>query len=75
VIETNVSITGVQSAQDINARLIAALAPSGAAGELTRYITAGLHRWAVIYTHVDTGALRGAHLQEVSGLRGRVFLR
>lgn len=74
MIETRSSIDGVQSVQDFNTRLIAALEPSGAAGELTRYITAGLHRWAVIYTHVDTGALRGAQRMEVNGLRGRVYL-
>ncbi len=72
--DVNLSITGLQEAQNVNARLIAMMQPDSAAGEITRYVTAGLHRLAVAYTHVDTGALRASHRMELTGLSGRVYI-
>ncbi len=74
MIDTRADISGLQAAQDLNARLIAGMQPDGAAGEVTRFVTAGLHRVAVVHTHVDTGALRGSHLMEVGRNRGAVFI-
>lgn len=72
--DVNLTITGLQEAQNANARLIAMMEPDGAAGEATRYVTVGLERLAIAATHVDTGSLRASHRSEVLGLFGRVFL-
>lgn len=74
-----VSIRGIQQAQKANARMIAEMQPSGAAGRMIQTVLAGLHRYAVSVTHVDTGALRASHRMGLEhgffgGLRGRIFI-
>ncbi|KPK91508.1 MAG: hypothetical protein AMJ88_13450 [Anaerolineae bacterium SM23_ 63] len=70
------TIKGIQELQAYNVRAIAALQPTGAAGEAIQYGTSALHRAAVVYTHVVTGSLRGAHhmVIENQGRRGRIFI-
>lgn len=68
------SITGLQEAQQRNLRQIAALQPRGALGEAVQWATTEAHRRAVAYTHVDTGSLRASHRIELSGVRGRVYI-
>lgn len=70
----DLSIEGIQDAQDENIRAIAALQPTGAGGRAVQFMTAGLHRYAVSVTHVRTGALHASHLMEINGLRGEVYL-
>jgi hypothetical protein len=67
-------ISGIQEAQDDNARRIAAMKPKGAAGEAVKHVVVGAHRYVVIITHVDTGTLRAAHRMEILGLRGRIYI-
>lgn len=72
--DVTLTITGLQEAQAMNNRAIAALRPEGALGKAVQAATADVQRWAVIYTHVDTGALRASHRMEVGGVRGRVYI-
>ena len=70
----HLSIEGIQEAQDANLRDIAAMGPSGALGEAVRFVTVGLHRHALIVTHVDTGALRGSHRMLIDGGRAEIYI-
>jgi hypothetical protein len=72
--DVTLTITGLQEAQAMNNRAIAALQPSGALGQAVQEATVAAHRWALIYTHVDTGALKSSHRMEVGGLHGRVYI-
>lgn len=77
VIDVSASITGIQELQAWNIRAIAALKPSGAAGEAVRWGTTEAHRHTVAITHVDTGTLRAAHrmtIEERGKVRGRIFI-
>lgn len=56
-----VSIQGTQEAQRKNLKMIRALQPANGLGDAVRYATTYLHRFVVIATHVDTGALRASH--------------
>lgn len=57
----DVGIHGLQDAQRDNLRMIAALRPSTGIGEAVRVSSTDLHRYTLIVTHVDTGALRASH--------------
>lgn len=74
--DVNLSITGIQEAQDDNVRMIAALEPSGALGESLRFVVVGMHRHAVAITHVDTGALKASHRMgiELANLFGEIYI-
>ena len=72
--DVSLTITGLQEAQALNNRMIAALKPSGALGQAVREVTAAAQRWAIALTHVDTGSLRASHRMEVGGLRGRIYI-
>ena len=69
-------IRGIQEAQAANNRMIAALKPRGALGQAVQRGTMRAHRYAVLITHVDTGALRGSHRMRMErrGLRGVVSI-
>ena len=54
-------IEGIQEAQAACNRALAAVQPKGALGEAVRWGIAEAHRYAVVITHVDTGALRASH--------------
>jgi hypothetical protein len=68
------TITGIQEAQAMNNRAIAALRPTGALGRAVQYGTIAAHRYALGLTHVDTGALKSSHRMELSGTRGRIYI-
>lgn len=74
--KADISIRGIQELQAYNIRAIAALRPDGATGKAIQHGTAKLHRYAVIYTHVITGSLRGSHRMaiEAKGMRGVVAI-
>lgn len=75
--DVQVTIEGIQEAQDKNIRKIAALQPSGALGQAVQIAGLGLHRYAVMITHVDTGALKAAHrieLSKTSKAEGRIYI-
>lgn len=55
------TIQGLQEAQQGNLKLIAAMQPGGGLDEAVRIGTIAAHRYAVIETHVDTGALKASH--------------
>lgn len=78
------SIEGIQEVQARNLKRIAAMQPSGAAGEAVRDAIVALHRYAVAITHVGKyqrngttvggGSLRAAHRMELEGLSGMVYI-
>lgn len=68
------TISGLQAAQAANNRMIAALRPSSAMGRAVQHATVLAHRYAVMLTHVDTGALRASHRMRVAGLYGQVYI-
>lgn len=69
-----VDISGLQEAQEANAKAIAALKPSGAHGRAVQYIVTEAHRRAVYNTPWDRGALRAAHRMWMRRLRARIFI-
>lgn len=78
------SIEGIQEVQARNLKRIAALQPSGKAGEAVRDAVVALHRYAVTITHVGRyerrgtviggGALRASHRMEIHGLTGEIYI-
>lgn len=77
MMDVDVTLKGVQKAQDENVRRIAALRPSGAAGRMVRDTTAELHRYTVAITHVwkyKGGGLKASHRMQVRGLEGRIYI-
>lgn len=76
-----VGISGIQEAQNANAKAIAAMRPSGAFGRAIRDATAEGHRYAVSITHVWNrgenprgGGLKASHRMAVTETRGQVFI-
>lgn len=63
------TIEGIQSAQDTNNRVIAAIEPGGSAEKALQDATTFLHRHLVSVTHVDTGAYRSAQRMRVERSR------
>jgi hypothetical protein len=59
--DVNLTITGLQEAQAEALRIQAALEPDGAMGQAVKYVTLGLHRYAVAYTHI------GQYIQSATG--------
>lgn len=74
MIEVRTTIRGLQEAQDANLQVIAALEPSDALGQATRWVLVGVHRYLVGITHVDTGAYRASQRMEIEGARGSIFV-
>lgn len=75
----DLGIQGIQEAQEANARVIAALKPSGKFGEAIRWGTMAAQRYAVSITHVwieKGGGLRASHRMAVDldALRGTVYI-
>lgn len=71
-----ITITGIQELQRANLKAISELKTSGAFGRAIIYATSQAHRYAVAFTHVDSGALRAAHRIEIhpSGLHGSIYI-
>lgn len=72
----NLSIKGIQEAQEANLTAIAAVKPAGVAGQAVKEGSALAHRYAVYFTPWEHGALRAAHTirLEGKGLRGRIYI-
>lgn len=68
------TIEGLQEAQRGNLKLIASLKPNGELDQAIRTGTIAAQRYAVIETHVDTGALKASHRIRMSYLMGEVFI-
>ena len=69
-----VTIYGIQQVQaDLN-RLAATNRPDSVVAAAVAGATQAAHRYAVYVTHVDTGALKGAHTYTVQGSRGEVYI-
>lgn len=68
------TIEGLQELQQLNAKIIAALQPSGALGRAIQYATTQVHRRAIYNTPWDTGGLRASHRMTVEASRGEVFI-
>jgi len=67
-------IRGIQEAQARNLRRIAAIRPGGAFEAEIQTLAIETHRVAVVYTHVDSGSLRGSQRIELQGRRARIYL-
>jgi hypothetical protein len=70
----NVTITGLQQAQEANLYNIAQMRPSGAFGRMIQNVTTMAQRYAVSITHVDTGALKASHRIDLRGTHGIIYL-
>lgn len=68
------SIKGLQKAQQANLKMIAALRPSGALGRAIQYAALAAHRHVIPSTPHDYGALRAAQRAEVRGLTARIYI-
>lgn len=74
----DITIRGLQEAQRGNLKLIAAMKPGGALDEAVHIGTIAAHRYSVIETHVDIGALKASHRikyeRGIFGTKGIVFI-
>lgn len=80
----DISITGIQEAQQANQQAIAAASPRGGLGRAIRGATIEAQRYAISITHVGRywrgrrwiggGSLRASHRMKVSDAEGRVFI-
>lgn len=70
-----VSIQGIQQTQAQLNRLAANNQPNSVVGAAVEGATQAAHRYAIYVTHVETGALKGAHTYTVHGARGEVYIR
>ena len=69
-----VSIQGIQQTQAQLNRLAANNSPDSVVAAAVEGATQAAHRYAVYVTHVDTGALKGAHAYTVRGAHGEVYI-
>jgi len=70
----DLSIKGLQEAQQANLQMIRAMRPSGALGRAIQYAGLATHRHAVPSTPHDYGALRAAHRVENKPLQARIYI-
>jgi len=68
------TIRGLEEAQAVNRRRLAALRPDSDAGRAIQTVVQTLQGYAKTITHRDTTALQASHLGEVHGLQGRIFI-
>lgn len=68
------TIKGLEEAQAVNRRRLAALQPGNEFGRAVQYAVEEFQWYAKMITHIDTSALQASHLGEVYGLRGRVYI-
>lgn len=69
-----VQIYGIQAAQAAMLRAANAAKPGSAMDAAVKDAGAAAHRYAVGATHVDTGALKGAHRLRVAGSRAEIYI-
>ena len=77
MIQPSMTIEGLQEAQAAMNKVLAEVQPRGAFGRGIAHIAVGLHHYATMITHVDTGALRASHRARVDlkkEPRGVVFV-
>lgn len=74
MIETSLTIEGLQEAQDLNLRVIQAFEPGGIIGEAVKSMTIDAHRYLVSITHADTGAYRASHRVKLTEIRGEISI-
>ena len=69
------TIRGIQQAQAANQKLYAEVQPGGGLGRLVTFVTAGLHRYALIIVHKISGGLAGSlRIGRVSDVVHRIFI-
>ncbi len=69
-----VTIYGIQAAQAALNRVSAVAKPGGPLAQAVQEATVQAQRYAIVITHVDTGALKGAHVTSVRGHHGEVYI-
>lgn len=72
--DVNVTIQGIQEAQQANLRAISQLSPEGRGGRAVFYLISDLWVYAVRITHRDTSALALSHRMKVKGNRGEIYI-
>lgn len=70
----DLSIKGLQKAQQANLQMIRAMRPSGALGRAIQYAGLTMHRHVVPSTPHQYGALRAAHRVENKPLQARIYI-
>lgn len=72
----HLGIEGIQEAQARHLRMRAALRPGGAISRAVYSVLVEAHRYAVLITHVDTGALRASHRIsfDAGRARGEIYI-
>ena len=70
----DLSIEGLQQAQQENARLIASLRPGKAIGRAVQFALIEAHRISVSLTHVITGTLRASERIRQDGDHGMLYI-
>ena len=77
-VDVELTITGLQEAQQANLRVFNALRPRGAMGRAVQLMGGATHNKAVFNTPWDYGALRASHRTKFqegrSWARGRMFI-
>jgi hypothetical protein len=74
MLQINLTIKGLQEAQDRNLRLIAAMQPEGALGRAVQYATVEGFRYLTSVVHVDTGAYKAANRMALQAGAGRIYV-
>lgn len=72
--DVNLTITGIQEAQNEMVKAIARLLATGPRERAILYATTAAHRYLVSITHVDTGTYRASQWMEVKGERGLIYV-
>ena len=70
----DLSIRGLQKAQQANLQMVRAMRPGGALGRVIRYAGLAMHRHVVPSTPHEYGALRAAHRIENKPLQARIYI-
>lgn len=70
----DLSIKGLQKAQQANLQMIRAMKPSGALGRAIQYAGLAMHRHVIPSTPHEYGALRAAHRVENKPLQARIYI-
>jgi hypothetical protein len=68
-------IYGIQQTQANLNRIAATNRPDSVIAAAVEGATQAAHRYAIYVTHVDTGALKGAHAYTARGVHGEVYIR
>lgn len=67
-------IRGIQEAQQANVKMIDAMKPQGALGNMIKVLISQAHRYAVTITHRESGALAASERMEMTELTGRIYI-